>query len=225
MEIRNVYEHIDKRVTQKADNPSFHLTGMSLPMRCLVVAPSGSGKTNWLINYLLAVSSGKGTFSKIQIITRDRAEPLYEWLQSKTSQITITEGLSTLPPLDAKHFDKAENSLIVLDDLVLSRDLSSVEQYFIRCRKLNVSIIFLSQSYYRVPKMIRLNTNYLVILKLSGQKDANLVLSEYGLGVSKERLLEIYETATQDKFIPLIIDFEAPKEKRFRRGFKEVIPP
>jgi len=225
MEIRNVYEHIDKRFTQKADNPSFHLTGMSLPMRCLVVAPSGSGKTNWLINYLLAVSSGKGTFSKIQIITRDKAEPLYEWLQSKTSQITITEGLSTLPPLDAKHFDKSENSLIVLDGLVLSRDLSSVEQYFIRCRKLNVSIIFLSQSYYRVPKMIRLNTNYLVILKLSGQKDANLVLSEYGLGVSKERLLEIYETATQEKFIPLIIDFEAPKEERFRRGFKEVIPP
>ena len=224
-EIVNLYKHIDKRFTQKADNPSFHLTGMTIPMRCLVVAPSGSGKTNWLVNYLLAVSSGKGTFAKIQIITRDKGEPLYEWLESKSNQITITEGLASLPPLDAKHFDKAQNSLIVLDDLVLSRDLSSVEQYFIRCRKLNVSIIFLSQSYYRVPKMIRLNTNYLVVLKLSGQKDCTMILSEYGLGVSKERLLQIYEEATNEKFIPLIIDFEAPKEERFRRGFSEVIPP
>jgi hypothetical protein len=198
---------------------------MNLPMRCLVVAPSGSGKTNWLINYLLAVCSGKGTFGFCQIITRDKAEPLYEWVQSKTNTIRITEGLSTLPPLDDKHFDKTQNSLVVLDDLVLSKDLSSVEQYFIRCRKLNVSIIFLSQSYYRVPKMIRLNTNYLVILKLSGQKDANMILGEYGLGVSKERLLEIYEEATREKFIPMIIDFEAPKQKRFRRGFTEIIPP
>jgi hypothetical protein len=52
-----------------------------------------------------------------------------------------------------------------------------------------------------------------------------MILSEYGLGVSKERLLEIYEQGTKEKFIPLIIDFEAPKEKRFRSGFKTIIPP
>ena len=224
-EIVNLYKHIDKKFLQKSDNPTFHLTGMTLPMRCLVVAGSGSGKTNWLCNYLLATSSGRGTFSKIQIITRDKSEPLYEWLTSACPQITISEGLQSLPALDDKNFDKSVNSLIILDDLVLSKDLSSVEQYFIRCRKKNVSIIFLSQSYYKVPKIIRGNTNYLVLLRLSGQKDVSLIMSEYSLGVDKERLMQIYEEATSEKFVPLIIAMDAPKEERFRKGFATMLPP
>ena len=113
--------------------------------------------------------------------------------------------------------------LIVWDDLVLSKNLAMVEQYYIRARKLNVSCIFISQSFFRIPKIIRNNCNYMVILKLSGQREVNIILSEFGLGVTKEQLLKIYDYATKEKFSPLVIDLEAPPEERFRKGMNEIV--
>ena len=55
----------------------------------------------------------------------------------------------------------------------------------------------------------------MVILKLSGQREVNIILSEFGLGVTKEQLLKIYDYATKEKFSPLVIDLEAPPEERF----------
>jgi hypothetical protein len=111
----------------------------------------------------------------------------------------------------------------VWDDLVLSKDLSMVEQYYIRARKLNVSVIFISQSYFKIPKVIRNNCSYMVLLKLSGQREVNIILSEFGLGITKEELVSIYEYATQQKLSPLLIDMEADPNERFRKGLIEII--
>jgi hypothetical protein len=166
-------------------------------------------------------SKGKGTFQTITIITKNKDEPLYKWITSKSDQIVIKEGLSNTPPLDK--YDKDFNHLLVWDDLVLSKDLSMVENYYIRARKLNVSVIFISQSYFRIPKIIRNNCSYMVLLKLSGQREVNVILSEFGLGVTKDELIEIYKYATSEKFSPLVIDLEADSTKRFRKGLLEVI--
>ena len=106
---------------------------------------------------------------------------MYCWLKTLSDQIVIKEGINNTPPLDK--FDKDFNHLVVWDDLVLSKNLSMVEQYYIRARKLNVSCNFISQSFFRIPKIIRNNCNYMIILKLSGQREVNLILSEFGLGV------------------------------------------
>jgi hypothetical protein len=63
----------------------------------------------------------------------------------------------------------------------------------------------------------------MVLLKLSGNREVNMILSEFGLGVSKEELLQLYEYATKEKFSPLLIDMEADKFKRFRKGLVEII--
>ena len=219
--IVNMYEYIPKELKKKPPNPNIHLHQLELPFRMLVVAPSGSGKTNFLVNLIKKFCAGPGTFETIQIITRNKKEPLYEWLESKCDQIKITEGLSTLPELDK--FDKQKNHLVCLDDLVLQKDLTPVVNYYIRCRKLGVSVIFLSQSFYATPKMIRSNCNYVVLLKLSGDREIKMILSEYGLGVSKEELLQIYNHATSEKFSPLVIDIDADATKKFRKGLLEVL--
>lgn len=187
-----------------------------------VVAPSGSGKTNYLVNLIRIFSSGdKGTFQTITIITKNKDEPLYKWITSKCDQIVIKEGLSNTPPLDK--FDKDVNHLVVWDDLVLSKDLTMVENYYIRARKLNVSVVFISQSYFKIPKIIRNNCSYMVLLKLSGNREVNVILSEFGLGITKDELLAVYKYATTEKMSPLIIDMEADPTNRFRKGFTEVI--
>jgi hypothetical protein len=220
--IINLYEKMPKEFLDNADNPNFHLHKLKLPFRMCIVAPSGSGKTNFLINVLKLFCSGdKGTFQTINIITRNKDEPLYRWISSVCDQIIITEGLSTTPALDK--FEKEKNHLVVFDDLVLSKDLSTVENYYIRARKLNCSVIFISQSYFRIPKIIRNNCSYMVLLKLSGNREVNLILSEFGLGVSKDELTEIYKYATSEKFSPLLIDLEESPDARFRKGLLEII--
>jgi len=219
--IINMYEKMPSEFKDEAENPNFHLHKLKLPFRMCIVAPSGSGKTNMLINLLALFSAGQGSFASITILTKNKDEPLYKWIGSKCDSIVIKEGLSNTPQLDK--FDKDFNHLVVFDDLVLSKDLSMVENYYIRARKLNCSVIFISQSYFRIPKIIRNNCSYMVLLKLSGQREVNLILSEFGLGVTKEELIAIYDYATQEKMTPLLIDLEASPDQRFRKGFLEII--
>lgn len=222
VQIVNMYDHVPKHLLEKPDNPNFHLHKLNLPFRLCIVAPTSSGKTNFLVNLIKLFSCGdKGTFQTIHIITRNSDEILYKWLNSVCESIVIKEGLSNTPKLD--DFDKTANHLVVWDDLVLSKDLSKVEEYFLRCRKLNVSVIFISQSYYKIPKLVRNNCSYMVILKLSGNREVNMILSEFGLGVTKEQLTQIYQYATDVKFSPLLIDMEADSANRFRKGFDEII--
>lgn len=221
MAIRNMYESIPKKYLDDAKNPNIDLHQLKLPFRICIVAPSGSGKTNFLINLLEKFCVNEGTFASICIITRNKDEPLYQWLGDKSSQILIKEGLHNTPKLD--DFDKKVNHLVVFDDLVLSKDLSQVETYYIRARKLNCSVIFISQSFFRIPKIIRNNCSYVVLLKLSGNREVNLILSEFGLGVTKEQLIKIYEYAVAEKFSPLLIDLECEADSRFRKGLLEII--
>ena len=181
------------------------------------------GKTNFLINLLHLFSQGsKGTFFSITIVTQNLDEPLYKWLSLQCPQIQIKEGLQNTPLLDK--MDKSLNHLVIWDDCVLAKDLSMVEKYYMRARKQNCSCIFISQSYFKTPIFIRKNCNYMVILRLSGNREINLILSEFGLGLTKEQLLEMYKYATKEKFSALVIDMEN-MEKRFRKGFLEILNP
>ena len=91
------------------------------------------------------------------------------------------------------------------------------------CRKKNVSIIYLSQSYYRVPKFIRVNANELILIKVPSERDLKLILSESAMGIDKEVLLRMYNDLTREKFNALIIDFNAPPEKRYIHNFMEIV--
>ena len=219
--IQNMYEVIPKRFLQNAYNPNYELHKLKLPFRMCVVAPSGSGKTNFVINLLRLFSAGDGTFETVTILTKNADEPLYNWLKDKVPQISIQEGLSKMPKLD--DYDKKANHLLVFDDLVLSKDLSMVENVYIRGRKLGVSVIFISQSYFKIPKIIRLNTNYMVILKIPSNRDLNMILSESGIGLTKDELMRMYDYATLEKFSPLLIDCDEEVDKRYRKGFLEIL--
>jgi hypothetical protein len=226
MSIVNMYEKMPKDLIQKAHNPNKGEHHFELPFRAVIVAPSGSGKTNFLLNMIHLFSKGSGTFSSITIITKVANEPLYNFLKLKSESIRIEEGLSKTPRLE--DFDKDENHLVVWDDLVLSKNLEMVENYYIRARKFNVSCIFISQSYYAIPTMIRKNCNYMIILKLgSGQREVKMICAELGGRMEKEQLMNMYEYATKDQFIPLIVTMEEQRDmtKRFRKGFSEYLDP
>jgi len=223
--MKNFYETKEvKKYLSKSDNPNIYLHGINrLPFRMIVNAPSGSGKSNFVVNLIDLFSKGDGTFSSIELFCRCKDEPLYQFLSDKTKgAIRIYEDLSELK--DINTYDKTENHLIVFDDLCLEKNQSKISEYFLRGRKHGVSLIYLSQSYYQIPKMIRLNSNYLVILKLGQKRNLNMIMSELSLGVTKDQLIKIYNFATKDKFSVLMVDLDEPNiNMKFRKNFLDII--
>ena len=190
-----------------------------------VVAPSGAGKSNFITHMLHLFCQGKkGTFSTINICTRNKDEPLYNFLTEKSNGlINVSEGMHSLPKLDT--LDKKKNHLCIVDDLVLDKNQTTICEYYIRARKLNCSVIYLSQKFYAIPQIIRGNSNYFVLLKLTGKREIKLILSEFSLGVNESELMDLYTQATSEKFQPLLVDLDAPLDTKFRRGFTDFLEP
>ena len=213
------YKVMPRKFLLQSHNPNFKDHKLNLPFRMLIIGGSGAGKTQTLMNLIRVMN---GTFNNIHIITKNKDEPLYNYLESKVDTgLSITEGIDSAPNLD--EFDKKEQSLIVMDDLVLEKNQKQLEQYFIRARKLNCSLVYLSQSYFGVPKMIRMNLNYLIIKRLNTLQDLFRMMREYSLGVSKDVLVDLYQHSIQDnKQDFLLVDLDSEPKDRFRFNFLNV---
>lgn len=220
-DIINFYNVIPKKYLDPVENPNINMHNIDIPFRMCVVAPSGSGKTNFLLNLISTFSKGKGTFIDITIITRNKDEPLYNYLSGEFDLIQVKEGLSNMPKLD--DMDKKYNHLVVFDDMVLAKNLSSVEEYYMRARKKNCSVIFLSQSYYDIPKFIRKNSSYLVLLDLGGSKrEQTAIMNEWSSDLTKDELKLVYNDAISVPLRPLIITGgKVTRNKKYRKGFTE----
>lgn len=225
-ESMNFYASIPRHfLDSKLENPNISEHNFAIPFRGVVVAPSGSGKTNFVANLIKIFSKGQGTFVTITILCKDAEEPIYKYLKSLSDSIMIKEGgLENLPDLNKA--DKEVPTLLIIDDMQLEKKQNGVEEYYIRCRKKGVSILYLAQNYYVVPIVIRRNCNYLIILKLSGEKEIKTMLREVGLGLTKEQLINMYQYATNEKFNVLIIDYESTDiNRRYRKNFTEYLQP
>ena len=71
---------------------------------------------------------------------------------------------------------KERKILIVFDDMIAdminNKKLNPVvTELFIRGRKLNISIVFITQSYFKVPKDVRLNSTHFFIMKIPNQRE------------------------------------------------------
>lgn len=209
-------------MTRKYHNPGYKRHMLSVPFRALIIGSSGAGKTNCLLELIHRFS---GTFERIVICTKDKNEPLYEFLEMKLGGkgVEIYEGSENIPALES--FKNCGQSLICFDDLVLEKDQSVISQYFIRGRKIGggVSCAYLSQSYYKTPKVIRLQIGYLFLKKLSSKRDLTMILSEVSIGTDIKGLTALYKKATEDPLSFLLIDIAAPDEKRCRAGFLEIL--
>ena len=79
---------------------------------------------------------------------------------------------------------KSYKVLIVFDDIIAymitNRKLNSiVTELFIRGRELNILLVFITQSYFKVPKDIRLNPGHHVIVKISGKRELQQIAINY----------------------------------------------
>lgn len=220
-EVVNWYEKIPKKFLPKQHNPYYDIHHIKLPFRMLITGASGAGKTQTLLSLIHNMPK---TFENIIVITKNKDEPLYNWLDEKfekTGGFEIREiDKEGLPELDK--FDKEQNTLLVMDDLVGEKNQKPMEQYFLRARKKGCSLVYITQSYYAVPKMIRSNLTYLIIKQVASMKNLTMIMREYDLGIDKEALVDMYKQATAEKAGFLMIDLEGSEDMRFRKDFDGV---
>ena len=119
-------------------------------------------------------------------------------------------------------FKNYGQSLIIFDDLVNTPSLhSGVIEYYIRGRKLGISMAYLSQSYFGIPPKVRQNADYIVLKKILSEKDLGRILREYDFGVGKKELSELQHTVTQNRQHWLMIDLINP-DTRFRHNYSPI---
>lgn len=219
----------------KSHNPNYSKHGMKVPFRCVIIGGSGSMKTNSMMNILHQMS---GTFNKIYVFTRNKAEPLYEYLElaiPDKDELEIHEGLDHLKSMD---FDKDffGMTLVVFDDLVNEKDQSVIGELFLRGRKLGkdknmgknalvgVSILYLTQKYAMVPTLIREQCNYIIIKKISSKRDTTYILRNHSLGLEIDELMRIYQYCVSGNDLNfLMLDLNEKPEKAYRLGFNKIL--
>ena len=157
------------------------------PYRILIIGGSGSGKTNVLLNLV----ENQPEIDKIYLYVKDSHEAKYQYLINKREGVGIDhfkdpkafiEYLNDMHDvyrnIDKYNPDKENKILIVSDDLIAdmihNKKLNSiVTELFIRDRKLNISLVFIIQSYFKVPKDVRLNTSHFLSQKLQTKENFN----------------------------------------------------
>lgn len=223
LEVENFYERLGKdSKKQDKNNPYFHVHGLKIPFRMLIVGASGSMKTNAALDICKKFSD---TFHHITIVTRNIKEPLYKYLQEKIpeDQLTIFEieedDLSQLPKMGELD-ENAKPTLLIFDDLVLVKNQKKITEYFIRCRKYNISVMYLTQSYFNTPKTIRGNCNIITFKKINSKNDLRMALREYSLSMELSDLAKLHAECTKDQKDWLMIRIDNPMGEQFYHNYK-----
>ena len=115
--------------------------------------------------------------------------------------------------------------LIVFDDMIA--DIMSnkkfqaiIKELFIRCRKLNISLVFITQSYFSVPKDVRLNSTHYLIMKISNKRELQNIAINHSADIDYKEFVKIYRECTRKLYSFLTIDrtLQASDPLRFRKN-------
>ena len=155
------------------------------PYRILIVGGSVSGKTNALLDLI----NNQSDIDKIYLYARDPYEKKYQYLINKREKVGLNhfndpkafmEYSNDMQDVHKNIEDynpiKKRKILIVFDDMIGDMINNNklnpiVTELLIRGRKLNISIVFITQSYFKVPKDVRLNSTHFFIMNIPNKRE------------------------------------------------------
>ena len=91
---------------------------------------------------------------------------------------------------------------------------------FIRGRKLNISLAFITQSYFKVPKDVRLNTSHFFITKVPNKRELQQLAINHSSDINFKDFVRIYKKCTDEPYSFLVNDTTLPSNNplRFRKN-------
>ena len=120
---------------------------------------------------------------------------------------------------------KKRKVLIVFDymiaDMISNNKLNAiVTELFVRGRKLNISIVFITQSYFKVPKDFRLNPTHSFIMKIPNKRELQQIALNHSLDTDFKDCIKIYKNCTATLYSFLVSDTTLLSDNllRFRKN-------
>ena len=118
--------------------------------------------------------------------------------------------------------------LIVCDDMIADiminkRFQAIIKELCIRCRKLNISLVFITPSYFSVPKEVRLNSSHYLIMKIHNKRELHQIPINHSADTDYKDFLKIDRNCTNEPYSFLNIDTVVPANNpmRFKKTFSD----
>ena len=175
------------------------------PYRILIVGGSGSGKTN----ALLTLINNQPDIDKIYLYAQDPYEEKYQYLINKREKVGLdhyddpkafmeysNDTQDVYKNIEYYNPRKSRKVLIVFDDMIAdminNKKLKSiVTELFIRGRKVNISIVFITQLYFKLPKDVRLNSTYFFIMKIPNKRELQQISLNHSSDIDLKDFMKI----------------------------------
>ena len=204
------------------------------PRRILIIGGSGSGKTNALLNLI----DNQPDIDEIYLYEKDPYEAKCRYFIKKREKLRLdhfndseafTEYLNNMQDvytnIEEYNLRKKGKVSIIFDDMIAdminNKKVNLVEtELFIRGRKLNISIVFNTQSYFKVPQEVRLNTTRFFIMKIPNKRGLQQIAMNHSSDIAFKDFMKIYKKYTAEPYSFLVNDATLPSDNpsRFRKN-------
>ena len=205
------------------------------PYRILIIGGSGSGKTNALLNLL----NNQPDIDKIYLYAKDPSETKYQYLTNRREKVGLDHIDESKAFMEYLHDmqdvykniedynpDKKRKVLIIFDDMIAdminNKNLNPiVTELFSRCRKLNTYIAFIKQSYFKVPKDVRVNSTHFFMKKIPNESELQQIALNHSSDIDFKDFMKIYDKYTAKPYSFLVNNTISPSENPLRFFKKE----
>ena len=222
--------NLDNIVSNKNENKD-----NNWPCRMLVMEPSGSGKTNTLLHLI----NNLYPIDKIYLYAKDIHEQKYEYLINKREQAGIKNSNDphsfieysddmddVLNDINNYNKNRDKKVLIVFDDMIADVEYNKkfkriIKELFYRAHKINVSIVFITQSYFRTLKDARLNSAHYILMKIGNKKELKRIAEEKSGHLDYKDFLKMCNYCMKEPYSFMTIDARPTATMVFRRNFTE----
>ena len=128
--------------------------------------------------------------------------------------------------------NKKRNILISFDDMIADimnnqKFQAIIKELFIRCRNLIISLVLIFQSYFSVPKDVRLNSTHYLIIKINNTRKLQLIIAviavNHSADIDYKDFMKIYRESTKEPNSLLTIDTTLPAGDPLRLR-KDLLP-
>ena len=114
--------------------------------------------------------------------------------------------------------------VIVFADIEYNKNFKQIiKELFYRARKINVSIVFITQSCFRALKDARLNSTHYILMKIGNKKELKRIAEEKSGHLDYKDFLKIYNYCTREPYSFMLIDTRPTASVTFKKNFDEPI--
>ena len=179
----------------------------------------------------------------MNLYAKDLSEPKYEHLINNRKNAEIKHLNDSKAFIDCSNtvddvFNNIDNYnpnrkrkiIIVFDNMIADimtnkKFQSIIKELFIRCRKINISLVFITQSYFSVPKDVRLNSTHYFIMKINNKRELQNIAVNHSADIDYRDFIKIYRECTKEPYNFLTIDTTLPSTNplRFRKNLFDTL--